>query len=253
MNKAQYLTLLEHAQTDPNILGFFLVGSRGKGFEAPSSDYDPVMVVVNEKIKRYARKYPSSKYADLMVFSLEEFERYAAWGTSTAWDRYDFAHITVPLDKTNGRIQSLVAEKAKIPRKQREPFVHNALEVYLNEFFRSVKSSVRKNRVGQKFHAALSVISLIDAVFALEGRVRPFYDYLSWELEHAPLLRLPNKIPSEFVKSISRILTTGSVFEQENLFCRMSDMFSRHGFRHVFDEWDKEMRWVKPYCKVGKK
>ncbi|MBU1934817.1 nucleotidyltransferase domain-containing protein, partial [Patescibacteria group bacterium] len=53
----QFTELLETAKKDPNIIGFFLGGSRGKGFENELSDYDPRMVVNDKIADEYKKKY----------------------------------------------------------------------------------------------------------------------------------------------------------------------------------------------------
>jgi len=47
--------LLERAKADNNIVGLFLVGSRGKGFENEHSDYD-VKIITNDEITEAYKK-----------------------------------------------------------------------------------------------------------------------------------------------------------------------------------------------------
>lgn len=104
----QFAQLLEEAKTNPNIIGFFLGGSRGKGFQNEQSDYDPHMIVKNEVVKTYHEKYESMvlEEIDLVVMSLSEFRDYALWGNPEAGDRYDFTHVKALVDKT-GEVQKL--------------------------------------------------------------------------------------------------------------------------------------------------
>lgn len=93
--------VLGTAKKDPNILGFFLEGSRGKGRETEHSDYDICIVVKDGKAPAYRKKYPFDKYKDVdfVIYSFSEFARHAQWGSPNAWNRYNFARIRVLIDK----------------------------------------------------------------------------------------------------------------------------------------------------------
>ncbi|MHA2089124.1 MAG: nucleotidyltransferase domain-containing protein, partial [Promethearchaeota archaeon] len=99
-----YEKIYDTAKKDPNIIGFFLVGSRGRGFHTKHSDYDVYIIVGDNVTQVYKERYPKLKYEgiDLMVFSYTEFANYASWGSAYAWDRYTFSHISTLIDK-NGR------------------------------------------------------------------------------------------------------------------------------------------------------
>lgn len=111
MNSAadNFKTLYEKAQKDPNILGFFLGGSRGKGFQTKYSDYDVYIIVNDDVVMEYKVKYPKHKFEglDLIIFSYSEFKNYASWGSSEVWDRYTFSHVKAKIDK-NGKIQEIL-------------------------------------------------------------------------------------------------------------------------------------------------
>ena len=56
--------ILREAKGDPNILGFWLDGSRGKGLLTEDSDYDCVMLVNDDVLAEYKAQYekqPDSK------------------------------------------------------------------------------------------------------------------------------------------------------------------------------------------------
>ena len=66
-----YDKIYDEAKKDPNIIGFFLGGSRGRGFQTKYSDYDTYIIVKDKAVKEYKERYPKQKYegVDLMVFS----------------------------------------------------------------------------------------------------------------------------------------------------------------------------------------
>ena len=49
--------LLERAKADNNIVGLFLVGSRGKGFENEHSDYDIKIITNDEVAEAYNKEF----------------------------------------------------------------------------------------------------------------------------------------------------------------------------------------------------
>ena len=56
-NEEIFNEFVEEARKDPNIIGFFLSGSRGKGLATKYSDYDIKVVVKDEVAKLYKKKY----------------------------------------------------------------------------------------------------------------------------------------------------------------------------------------------------
>ena len=57
----QFTALLTESKTNPDSLGFFLGGSRGKGFENSHSDYDVHLIIKDEVAKKYQNKYQKIK------------------------------------------------------------------------------------------------------------------------------------------------------------------------------------------------
>ncbi|MFQ6123290.1 MAG: nucleotidyltransferase domain-containing protein [Candidatus Heimdallarchaeota archaeon] len=75
--------ILKEAQSDPNILGLFLSGSRGKGLTSKYSDYDVIMIVKDGKSESYKNKYQyveKIRNIDLDIQSYSEFKNYACFG-----------------------------------------------------------------------------------------------------------------------------------------------------------------------------
>ncbi|MBU2524089.1 hypothetical protein KKG71_02760 [Patescibacteria group bacterium] len=240
----QFTELLETAKTDPNIIGFFLGGSRGKGFENELSDYDPLMIVNDEMIDAYKKKYEDMKFEDidLSVISLSNFKTYAEWGSSEEWDRYDFSHVQVQVDK-NGEIQKIVNEKGVIPDDKRDNFVRWSIDSYINHVFRSVKCIRNKNKTGARLAAYESIPNFLNVIFALEGRIKPFNDYLEKELEQFPLKKLPIK-RVDLLEKILAIINSADLSTQQNLLKMVEDVSRKEGFGQTFDDWEGKDKWA---------
>jgi hypothetical protein len=88
-----YAALLSRAQDDPNVVAFWLGGSRGMGRSTAHSDYDCAVILGDGASADLRREIEACRGAglDLMVMTLAEFERYAAWGSAEAWARYGYA------------------------------------------------------------------------------------------------------------------------------------------------------------------
>src|SRR3989338_2166151 len=173
MNQTQkrFETILAAAKADPNIIGFWLDGSRGKGIVTKYSDYDCTMIVKDRGLAAYKKQYEQlgEPEIELRVRTLEQFERYAAWGSPEAWDRYNFAHVKALVDKTGGKVQALIEEKGLVPRGEIRSFIHGSLDQYLNQVYRSIKCLRDGHKIGARLEAAEAIPPLLSALFALHG------------------------------------------------------------------------------------
>lgn len=239
--------LLERAKTDANVIGLFLVGSRGKGFDNEHSDYDIKIITSDEVEETYNKEFSILKSIDLdlSVMSLTNFKDYAEWNTPFAWDRYTFLHVKTLIDKT-GEIQRLIDEKGVIPEKERHDFIFEAIDGYLNHVFRSVKCFRNQNIAGARLEASASIPYLLDVVFALHGRPKPFLGYLEKELDSYPLEKLPWKA-DEFIQKILFIISTADLATQQELLKTVEIWSRQEGFNDVFDPWGGKDKWAMTY------
>ena len=245
--EAQFEEILATARKDPRILAFWLNGSRGKGTITPHSDYDCTMVVKDEALEEYKARYASlgNPEIELGVLTLDQFRRHAAWGSPEAWDRYNFAHLKALVDKA-GEVQALIDEKGSVPSGQIPSCVNRALDHYINQVYRSLKCIRDGHLVGARLEAAEEVNPLLDAVFALNGRLRPYFKYLEWELKNHPLQKF-GMDPREFIDSLLEILATADVKAQQGLLLRMESLFRSEGYGAVFDGWGEKLPWMKEF------
>lgn len=247
-SEQQFKQLIDDARKDPNIIGFFLTGSRGKGFETENSDYDPYMIVKDSIAKVYKKKYGNMKFGNihLAILSLSEFKKYASWGSHSAGDRYDFTHVKLFIDKD--KIEKLIYEKRHIPKDKQRDFINSSLDSYINSLFRSLKCIKNNNNSGARLEAAKSIYPLLDAIFALELRPRPFDSYLEKELEKYPLKKLPWKA-KEFFEKVLLILSSADIATQQKILKTVEKLFRKEGYNKVFDDWGKDLDWMKNFQK----
>ncbi len=131
-----YGKLLKEAGENAAVVGLVLIGSRGKGFENEHSDYDVLMIVKDESIDLFKGKYTKHSFenVDLMIQSLSEFKAYATCGgpSEEAWNRYDYAHCKILLDKA-GSLPAFIQEKGYIPAEKLNEFIDYWISTKIKE------------------------------------------------------------------------------------------------------------------------
>ena len=236
--------LFDQLRTDQNVLGVFLSGSRGKGFHTAASDYDIYIVVQDEGLEPARQRYPFrySPIIDCIVTSLNEFRTYAEPGSSSAWDRYAFAHVEVLFGSAKAEIQKLVDRKGRLSPELRTPTLRDALDAYLNAVYRSFKRLKQSDGLGAKLEAAQSIPPLLTFLFGLEGRHAPFAGYLGRELNSYPLEALPASA-AELLAGLEKTLQADARAMQA-LLRQVDALGHAEGLGDVFAAWGEAYPWL---------
>lgn len=230
----KYQALLLSAQNDQNVVGFILGAGRGKGFSTQNSDYDIMMVVIERDAAEKYNKQWETGVLDIGIKTLEEFRQYAAWGSATAWDRYNYAYLRAQIDRT-GEIQRLIDEKGTIPAVAVKDFVIDRLGRYINAFYRAVKNSRDGNNTAGQLDAIESVSPLLDIIFGFEGRLRPYNKYLFWELDKHSLKKF--KISEKELRDFFAAVLQNDIEPQRAMFARIRDFAKANGYQSAIDDW----------------
>ena len=244
---AAYNQIFKEAKEDKNILGLILAGSRGKGLHNKHSDFD-ILLIVRHNPRQYERKYceycivPNQLGVEIGVLDLPSFRKYAEFGSRYEWDRYSFAHIKARLDKT-GEIQKLIDEKSRIPESKIRQFTRGALDAYINSVFRSLKCKSDGNKICARLEAIKEIPLFITVLFALDGRVSPYYKYLEWELTEYPIKQFP-MTSREILLSIMRLADSADCATQQELLGLCHQVFDQKGYGGVFKDWGHNMQWM---------
>jgi predicted nucleotidyltransferase len=234
-----YAELRALARQDPNVVGLFLGGSRGKGLATEYSDYD-VYLIVARRVGEYRRKFPLRHGDDpeVIVLSLSEFRRHAAVGSELEWNRYTFAHVTAELDKT-GEVQQLLDEKGSLPKEAARNIAAEALDAYINQYYRSAKNFRDGNDPAGRLDAAESVPYFLVTLFALHERVRPYNKYLRWELEEHPLPG--DEWSAARLLPLLDAVVAGDLTAQRRLFGDVERLARERGHGGVVDGWGADL------------
>lgn len=235
----KYADILNECEKDPDVLGLFLGGSRGKdkSFVTSDSDMDVYVIVsddASEKLKEKILSYGSDDF-EIWVHTLSQFSVYAAWGGDRQWERYNFSHNKAVIDKT-GNIQKMMDEKGIMPMEVQKTVIEDALDSYINQVYRSAKYYRDGNNLSAYLDATESLPLLMTALYALEGRMKPYNKYFEWELENYPLKFLP-WTPKEFIADYKHILETGDLTTQKKVYKKVKKLFIEQGFNKIIDDW----------------
>lgn len=172
---------------------------------------------------------------DLTILTMAEFETYASPGSENAWEAYAFAHATIAVDQPEGDIANIAAAKELLPSNVAERIARTELDSYINAAVRSAKSRASGQTEEARLDSAESVAPALEALFACEGRVRPYNGLLEWELLRHPLLS--SSPPSPVVELVGAA-ASGEPAASASLFNFVERTMRSAGFGDVFDAWD---------------
>jgi hypothetical protein len=238
-----YEELIAIALTDDRVLGLVLTGSRGRGpFARDDSDWDVRLVVRDDAWSEAAAAFATDRGSrvETVVLSLTAFEQAAEIGAADEWDRYSYSYAQVVVDKLDGRIGELVKGKGVLPADEAAKRAELKLDEYINSYYRSVKNLAGGLAVASHLDAAESVASFLAALFAMYGRVRPFNKFLVWELREHPLGETA-WAHGTLMPRLQKIISTGDIAEQQQLFRDLERLAREHGLGEVIDRWEPDV------------
>jgi Nucleotidyltransferase domain len=216
----RYADLLRRCETDSDVVGLVLSGSHARDMATGHSDYD-VYVVLREHNGRWSTS--RSPELDTIVMSVDELA-----DTSVRWQRYSYRGAQVLMDRLDGRIADLVRAQATPTSAESDSLVREQLDGYLNLIYRAAKS----RRDGRLDLAKLDEIEaapwVLETLFALHGRIRPYNKFLRWELDNHPL-------PAPWTADY---LVDALTDRPSALFAQLEVVAREKGFGDVIDEWD---------------
>jgi hypothetical protein len=170
-----------------DLLGLVLSGSASRGLATRRSDVD-VYVVLTDAVAEglSTAKSTAIDEAPLAWSELDDVPEFASEGW---WYRWSFAWAPVLLDRTGGRLAAAAHRQAIVTDDEAERIllVHDRLDGWINYAYRSLKSDRDGRLLERRLDAVESIPWLLDVVFSLAGRVRPYHKYLPWELREHPL------------------------------------------------------------------
>ncbi|EGX55922.1 hypothetical protein SZN_30452 [Streptomyces zinciresistens K42] len=237
-----YDAFVELAVADSAVVGLVLKGSRAhEGMTTEHSDHDLYVVLDGDSttdLTRFAG-YRTPEL-DLVVLSLDEFRGSAGM---PGFDRYALGRAEILLDRLDGGIARILADKARLDADEAFQEADKWLDAYSNSLYRSVKNHRDGHALASRLDAADSFRFLLELLFALDRRPRPFNKYLEWELARFPL---PGWDTVMLLDSADRIAATGDVSTQRALFAQVEAAARRAGHNAVLDAWGEDLDLMRP-------
>jgi len=241
-----YEQLVELARRDAGIVGLILTGSRGREFAVgDESDWDVRLVVRDELRDAYRARLATTRGSEVevVVLSQSELEEVRSVGSAPAWDRYSYVGATVAVDDAGRSLSRLLARMGSLERDDAQGLAAERLDGYVNAYYRAAKNLRSGLVVEARLDAVEAVPLLLDFLFAVHGRVRPFNRFLRWELEQRPL-------PGEAWEAktlLTRLeaLTAGDLAEQQRMFREVEGLAHSRGLGDVIDGWEPDVAWLR--------
>nr|WP_253942572.1 nucleotidyltransferase domain-containing protein [Nocardioides sp. zg-1230] len=162
-------------------------GSAARDLATEQSDLDVIVVLTD--VAAAGRSSTHSPDVDEAVDSWSELQTLPPFGTEGWWYRWSYAWAPVLLDRTDGGLTEAVRRQATLTPEEADAVLidHDRLDGWLNFAYRALKSHRDGRVLETRLDAAESVPWLLDVVFAMTGRVRPYNKYLPWELRTHPV------------------------------------------------------------------
>jgi len=236
-----YDAFVELAVADPAVVGLVLKGSRAhEGMTTEHSDHDLYVVLADgatTALTRFAGH--RTQELDLVILSLDEFRAAGMPG----FERYALARARMVLDRLDGGIARILAGKARLDADEAFREAGGRLDAYANSLYRSVKNDRDGHALAARLDAADSVRFLLELLFALDRRPRPYNKYLEWELARFPLSGWDSGL---LLDAVDRIAGTGDVSAQRRLFAQVETVARRAGHGAVLDAWGEDLDLMRP-------
>ncbi|WP_129840964.1 hypothetical protein [Streptomyces sp. RFCAC02] len=234
--------VLALADADPAVLGVILSGSRAhEGMPTDRSD-DDVHIVVGDGRPSVFDGLDGHRSArlDLVVMTLDAFRTRGLPGDPAAWSRYAYARAAVLRDASGGTVTRLLDRKRALTAEEGRTAARGWLDAYTNQTYRSLKSHRDGRPDAAHLDAAEAVPYLLETVFALHLRVRPYNKYLRWELERHPLGAGVWSAGS-LLPRLERVVASGDAGEQRSLFGDVERAARAAGHGDVLDAWGDDL------------
>lgn len=219
-----YDAFVELAAADSAVVGLVLKGSRAhEGMTTEHSDYDLYVVLANgatTTLTRFAEH--RTPELDLVILPLDEFRAAGMPG----FERYALARAQIVLDRLDGGIAQTLASKARLDADEAFRKAGEWLDAYANSLYRSVKNHRDGHELAARLDAADSMGFLLELLFTLDCRPRPYNKYLEWELARFPL---PGWNTGTLLNAADRISGSGDASTQRGLFAHVEAVARRAG------------------------
>jgi hypothetical protein len=232
-----YEPFLRRAETDPNVVGLLLHGSRGfDAYLTEESDVDVIIVVDHDP---EAWRTPHGGPVEAWPMTLTEFREHAMPGNRDAWNRSAFLGVKVVLDKLDGEIARIVDRKRNLTDDEARAIVIANLDDYINALFRSLHNLEARRELEGRLDAMDTLPPLLTTVFALDTRLRPFNKWLRHQVQAQPL-SIDGLVPL-----VERLIREPTAAVQRTVFRAVETAARDAGYGAEIDSWEPDVAWLR--------
>lgn len=229
------------AEADPAVVGLFLIGSHAmEGMTTEHSDHDLFVITADAAGTDLAR-YHGQRSADLDL-SLVSFTDLRN-GVLSEFMRYALARSRVVLDRTGGELTEFLASRQRLDPLWAFERAAEVLDDYANSLYRSAKNHRDGHALASRLDGADALGSLLELLFTLDRRPRPYNKCLEWELARHPL---PGWDTANLLDMIGRIIATGDIDLQRRLFAEVEPKARKAGHGKTLDSWGDDLDLMRP-------
>jgi hypothetical protein len=232
-----YEAFLQRADSDANVIGLVLHGSRGFGdYVTEASDVD-VIVVVDHDPEGW--RTPHGGPVEAWPMTLQEFREHAMPGNPDAWNRSAFLGVKVVIDKLDGEIARIVDRKRNLTDIEARAIVIASLDDYINALFRSLHNLKAGRELEGRLDAMDTLPPLLTTVFALDTRIRPFNKWLRHQVQAQPLSI------DGFVDLVEQLVREPTAAVQRTVFRAVETAARDAGYGAEIDSWEPDVAWLR--------
>ncbi len=231
-----YADFLRRAESDPDVLGLVVMGSRGYGgYVRDTSDYD-ILVIVGHDIAPWGHEHGAP--VETWPMTIERFRAHALPDDRDAWNRPAFLGVEVLLDRLDGEIARLVEAKRTLGSDDATAIAAASLDDYINSLYRSLRNLEAGRALEGRLDALESIRPLMTAAFAFESRIRPFNKWLRHELAVRPLALVDAARVADQLARDQSVEMQRRVFRHVELAARIA------GHGDGVDSWAPDVGWL---------
>jgi hypothetical protein len=226
---------LAEARASDEVLGLVLMGSRAAdAYVTDASDHDVLMIVRGDPEPWHT---PHGSPVETWPMTLDGFRVHGL--SEDAWNRPAFLEAKVIDDRLGGEITRLVEAKRTLLPAEARSLAHEAFGAYLNSLYRSLRNLEAGRTLEGRVDARECIGPLLTAIFAFEGRVRPFNKWLRHELAVRPV-RFEG-----LAALIEEVVADASPAAQRTVLRRVEPAAREAGHGDVIDDWEPHVAWLR--------
>ena len=238
-----YAALLERARADGSVVGVVAFGSRAAArFVTAESDVDCFVIVDGPEAAAHRWATNHGDPVEVWPITLDAFRGHALPGSGQEWNRPAFIRARVDLDRLAGEIGRIVDRKRRLDAEEARTIALEALGAAINSIYRARRNLEAGRELEGRLDAGEAIGPFLTALFAFEGRVRPFNKWLRQDLAEDPLGTVS---AARVVEVTDRLSRTPTASDLAAAFAILEEAARSRGHDGAIDGWEPDVAWLR--------